>query len=154
MQQDVYVNHKLIPEDMIGQEMQYHPAQSKQEAWQKAAEALVLRELLLQEAFKEHLTDVDNDEAEIIDALLAKKITIDEPDNAQAQDFYQSQIHRFVDTQGQILAYAQVESLIKTELSARAGRQAVAAYLKNLLANTHLQGIVMGQTWLAVRMMN
>ena len=39
MQQDVYVNHKLIPEDMIGQEMQYHPAQSKQEAWQKAAEA-------------------------------------------------------------------------------------------------------------------
>ncbi|HMU87761.1 MAG TPA: hypothetical protein PKL69_03640 [Agitococcus sp.] len=154
MQQDVYVNHKLIPEDMIGQEMQYHPAQSKQEAWQKAAEALVLRELLLQEAFKEHLTDVDNDEAEIIDALLAKKIDIQEPSQEECLAFYQAQKHRLLDSAGQIIPYSQLELLIKTELAARTGRLAVKDYLQTLVEQSQIQGLVIGQTWLPVRMMN
>ena len=83
MNQDVYVNHKLIPEDMIGREMQYHPAQSKQEAWQKAAEALVLRELLLQEAYKQKVAAVDNDEAQLIDDLLAQMIVVPPADDAE-----------------------------------------------------------------------
>lgn len=154
MNQDVYVNHKLIPEDMIGQEMQYHPAQSKQEAWQKAAEALVLRELLLQEAFKEHLAEVDNDEAEIIDALLAKKIDIAEPSQEEILAFYHTQQHRLIDAQGQQIPYPQVELLIKTELAARAGRLAIKDYLQQLVAQSHIQGLVIGQAWLPVRMMN
>lgn len=154
MNQDVYVNQKLIPEDMIGQEMQYHPAQSKQEAWQKAAEALVLREVLLQEAFKEQVAEVDNDDADVIDKLLAKKLEINEPSDADCEAFYQAQAHRFVDAQGQTLAYAEVETLIKNELTARFGRQAVSRYLQQLLDNTQLQGIVMGKAWLPIRMMN
>ena len=76
----ITVNHKEIPEAIIGQEMQYHPAASRQEAWQRAAEALVLRELLLQEAHREAVAQVDNDEAELIDLLLARVLRVDEPE--------------------------------------------------------------------------
>lgn len=154
MNQDIYVNHKLIPEDMIGQEMQYHPAQSKQEAWQKAAEALVLREILLQEAYKQKLAAVDNDEAQIIDDLLAQEVVIAPATEEQSQAFYQAQAHRFLDEQSQQLAYADVKPLIQVELAARAGRQALNVYLKGLVAKTHLQGVVMGKAWLPFKVMN
>ena len=154
MNQDVYVNHKLIPEDMIGQEMQYHPAQSRQEAWQKAAEALVLRELLLQEAYKQKVAAVDNDEAQLIDDLLAKMIVVPPADEAESLAFYHAQAHRFVDEQGQTLAYTTVAPLINIELAARAGRQALNGYLKTLVTHAKLQGIVMGKAWLPVKMMS
>ena len=154
MNQDIYVNHKLIPEEMIGQEMQYHPAQSKQEAWQKAAEALVLRELLLQEAYKQKVAGVDNDEAQLIDDLLAQMIVVPPAEDAECLAFYQAQAHRFVDEQGQALAYADVMPLIKIELAARAGRQALNVYLTSLVAQSGLKGLVMGKAWLPVRMMS
>ena len=154
MNQDIYVNHKLIPEEMIGQEMQYHPAQSKQEAWQKAAEALGLRELLLQEAYKQKVAGVDNDEAQLIDDLLAQMIVVPPAEDAECLAFYQAQAHRFVDEQGQALAYADVMPLIKIELAARAGRQALNVYLTSLVAQSDLKGLVMGKAWLPVRMMS
>ena len=154
MNQDIYVNHKLIPEEMIGQEMQYHPAQSKQEAWQKAAEALVLRELLLQEAYKQKVAGVDNDEAQLIDDLLAQMIVVPPAEDAECLAFYQAQAHRFLDEQGQALAYADVMPLIKIELAARAGRQALNVYLTSLVAQSDLKGLVMGKAWLPVRMMS
>ena len=154
MNQDIYVNHKLIPEEMIGQEMQYHPAQSKQEAWQKAAEALVLRELLLQEAYKQKVAAVDNDEAQLIDDLLAQMIVVPPAEQAECVEFYQAQAHRFIDEQGQNLAYADVDLLIKVELAARAGRQALNVYLTSLVAKSDVKGLVMGKAWLPFKVMN
>ncbi len=46
----VSVNGTAIPSKAITREIQYHPAGSPAESWQKAAEALVLRALLLEEA--------------------------------------------------------------------------------------------------------
>ena len=46
----VSVNGTVIPRAAITREIQYHPAPSPSDSWRKAAEALVLRELLLQEA--------------------------------------------------------------------------------------------------------
>jgi hypothetical protein len=52
------------------------------------------------------------------------------------------------------LAYADVMPLIKIELAARAGRQALNVYLTSLVAQSDLKGLVMGKAWLPVRMMN
>ena len=46
----VRVNGVAIPRDRISQEVQHHPAKNLAESWMTAARALVIRELLLQEA--------------------------------------------------------------------------------------------------------
>ena len=46
----VSVNGVVMPRDAIARETQHHPADTPILAWQAAARALVIRELLLQEA--------------------------------------------------------------------------------------------------------
>ena len=46
----LYVNNTEITDEQVFAEMQYHPASSLPEAQEKAAQALAIRELLLQEA--------------------------------------------------------------------------------------------------------
>jgi peptidyl-prolyl cis-trans isomerase C len=46
----VSVNGTVIPREVIAQEVQNHPAEKPLLAWQAAARALVVRELLLQES--------------------------------------------------------------------------------------------------------
>ena len=53
--QVISVNGTSIPRAAITREVQYHPAPSPPASWRKAAEALVLRELLLQEARRSSL---------------------------------------------------------------------------------------------------
>lgn len=147
----ITVNHREIPEDMVLAEMQYHPAGSRQEAFQRAAEALVLRELLLQEAHAQAVLPVDNDEAELIDTLLAQVLPVPTPAEAECEAFYAAQASRFVDAEGQVLPYSTVAALIHAELQARAGRQALHAYLQALVARSRIDGLVMGQQWLNVK---
>ena len=47
---EIAVNGKIILEQDIARETQYHPAADFEDARRKAAEALVIRELLLQRA--------------------------------------------------------------------------------------------------------
>lgn len=46
----IFVNQAEITDAGIGHEMQYHPAQSRVAAWHLAAQSLVIRQLLLQQA--------------------------------------------------------------------------------------------------------
>ena len=46
----ISVNGKVIPREVIAREVQNHPAEKPILAWQAAARALVVRELLLQES--------------------------------------------------------------------------------------------------------
>ena len=73
----VYVNEVEITEEDIGQEMQYHPAPSRERAWQLAAQSLVIRQLFLQQAAEsgyldsvEGITGETEAEAAAIDRLL------------------------------------------------------------------------------------
>ena len=59
----IRVNDREIPDRAIDAEVQYHPAASLAEARKEAALALVIRELLLQEA--ERLGVKGTDEAEV-----------------------------------------------------------------------------------------
>jgi peptidyl-prolyl cis-trans isomerase C len=90
----VRVNGIEISDAAVYAEMQYHPAPTAAEAQRQAAEALALRELLLQEARTRGL----GEGAGAIDALLAVEVPIIEPDEAEARAYFEAHRDRFRST--------------------------------------------------------
>jgi peptidyl-prolyl cis-trans isomerase C len=87
----IAVNGMQIGESAILAEMQYHPAPSRDEALAQAAEALVVRELLLQRAAALGLTWTDDDaqsEERAIDELLARELKLPKPDAGAYRRYY------------------------------------------------------------------
>ena len=100
----VRVNGVAIPRDAIVREMQHHPASKPIAAWQRAANALVVRELLLQRAQQlglspEPISDADGrretDEEALIRGLLEQEVTVPEPDDAICRRYYAQNKARF-----------------------------------------------------------
>ena len=100
----VSVNGTVIPASAITREIQYHPASSPAESWRKAAEALVLRELLLQEARgrgidAEPLTDGkgrrETEEEALIRALVEYAVHVPTPTEAELRRYYQVNSAKF-----------------------------------------------------------
>lgn len=87
----IRVNEIEIGAASIAEEMQYHPAPSAEEAQRAAAEALVVRELLRQEA--RALGFGDRDDA--VDDLLEAAVTTPEPDEASCRRYYEGNRRRF-----------------------------------------------------------
>lgn len=77
----VFVNNREISDDAVHREMQYYPAASAEEAMERAARVLVVKELLLQEAKNcldlSTLSNASDDD--IVDQLLEQAIQV--PDN-------------------------------------------------------------------------
>jgi peptidyl-prolyl cis-trans isomerase C len=100
----VKVNGVLIARDAIVREMQHHTADKPVAAWQKAARALVIRDLLLQEARRlgvpsEPISDADGrreteDEAKIR-GLVEREVAVPEPDEATCRRYYEQNLARF-----------------------------------------------------------
>jgi peptidyl-prolyl cis-trans isomerase C len=100
----VTVNGTVIPREMIAREVQNHPAEKPILAWQAAARALVVRELLLQESRRlgiaaEPLRDAEGrsetpDEA-AMRALIEQEVITPEPDEAACLRFYEQNRDRF-----------------------------------------------------------
>lgn len=100
----VSVNGVSIGREAIVREMQHHPAPKPIAAWQQAARALVIRELLLQRAHHlgvtpESINDSNgrretNDEA-MMRALVEREVTVPEPDDETCRRFYQRNQGRF-----------------------------------------------------------
>jgi peptidyl-prolyl cis-trans isomerase C len=100
----VRVNGVTIARDTIAQEVQHHPAKTPTEAWMSAARALVIRELLLQEARRldisgEVLTDAEGrretDEEAAIRLLIAQEVKVPEPDADVCSRYYENNSSRF-----------------------------------------------------------
>lgn len=87
----VRVNGVEIGAAKIAEEMQYHPAPSAEEAQRAAAEALVVRELLRQEARAQGFGDGDD----ALEELLAASVTTPEPDEASCRRYHESNRKRF-----------------------------------------------------------
>ncbi len=80
----VYVGDTLIHEDDIAREMQHHPpAEELAEAWHEAARSLVIRELLLQQAGRLNLDNIEDEEDRIARVL---ELELDVPDPPSEQD--------------------------------------------------------------------
>jgi peptidyl-prolyl cis-trans isomerase C len=96
----ITVNGTGITAKQIGAEVQYHPAGSLSEAREMAMQALVVRELLLQEAqgkglLKDRRCATEEEQA-AIDALLEGEIKVPAPDRESCQRYYQNNRQRFV----------------------------------------------------------
>ena len=100
----VSVNGVAIARDAIQREMQHHPAQKPIAAWQQAARALVIRELLLQRArhlglTPEPLSDAggrrETDDEAVMRALIECEVAVPEPDDETCRRYYASNQKRF-----------------------------------------------------------
>lgn len=93
----VLVNGVPVPREMIARETQNHPASKPIEAWQAAVRALVIRELLLQEAARLEIVAVprsdgegrrETDEEARIRALLEQEVSSPVPGEEELQRYY------------------------------------------------------------------
>lgn len=94
----VSVNGVAIPRAEIARETQHHPASKPIEAWQAAARALVVRELLLQEARRlrivaQPIADAEGrretDEEALVRQLVEQEVSTPEPDEATCRRIYE-----------------------------------------------------------------
>jgi peptidyl-prolyl cis-trans isomerase C len=100
----VSVNGVLIGRDAIVREMQHHRANKPIEAWQHAARALVVRELLLQRAQALGVTPEpasddagrrETDDEAIMRAVVDREVALPEPDDETCRRYYRNNIARF-----------------------------------------------------------
>lgn len=100
----VSVNGTVIPREVIAREVQNHPAEKPILAWQAAARALAVRELLLQESRRLDITAQPLRDAEgrsetaeeaAMRALIEREVLTPEPDEAACRRFYEQNRQRF-----------------------------------------------------------
>jgi peptidyl-prolyl cis-trans isomerase C len=100
----VSVNGAVIPREVIAREVQNHPADKPILAWQAAARALVVRELLLQESRRlgivaEPLRDgegrSETPEEAAMRALIEREVATPQPDESACLRFYEQNRRRF-----------------------------------------------------------
>ena len=137
----IFVNKVEITEAEVGQEMQYHPAPTQERAWQMAAQSLVVRQLLLQQADNIGL-DIEEPEENLIDRLLQQDVTVPEADEATCLRFYDTHPDSFMDDEsGKRLTFDQAKAPIRDYLHTKAMRMAVAEYIKALSHSAEIRGI-------------
>jgi peptidyl-prolyl cis-trans isomerase C len=100
----VSVNGIAIAHDLISREAQNHPAAKPIDAWQAAARALAVRELLLQEARRLGLSPApiaddegrrETDEEALVRGLIETEVATPTPDEASCRRYYEHNTARF-----------------------------------------------------------
>jgi len=100
----ISVNGVGIAREAIAEEIQHHPAKAPIDAWHRAAEALVIRELLKQEVARQNITaepvlDADgrreSDEEAAIRVLLEQNVQVPQADEAACRHYYENNRRRF-----------------------------------------------------------
>lgn len=94
----IQVNQVQIEEQQVLQEMQYHSAGSQRDAMIKAAESLVITELVKQRADKLKVTWVDGEEENNIQALLDEEVVIPSADEVSCLKYFEQNPSRFTTT--------------------------------------------------------
>ncbi|HTO64217.1 MAG TPA: peptidylprolyl isomerase [Bradyrhizobium sp.] len=130
----VSVNGTVISREVIAREVQNHPAEKPILAWQAAARALVVRELLLQESQRldiaaEPLRDAEGrsetPEEAAMRALIEREVVTPAPDGAACQRFYEQNRRRF--RTGDLYEAAHILiAAPRNDVAARAAARAIA----------------------------
>lgn len=138
----VSVNGVAVERDAIVREMQNHPAAKPIEAWQKAARALVIRELLLQRAnvigvAPEPVSDEEGrretDDEALMRAVVEREVAVPEPDDETCRRYYANNIARFRSPdiyEASHILFSAVPSDKDAYAQARADAEAVLATLQ------------------------
>ena len=142
----IFVNKIEITDAEIGQEMQYHPAPAQERAWHMAAQSLVIRQLLLQQAASNGLCGevasvAPGEDEKLIDQLLEQDVIVPEADGATCQRFYDNHPNSFLDEKtGERVAFEHAHANIRDYLHTKAMRIAVAEYIKALSYGADIKG--------------
>ena len=100
----VKVNGVQIPRDVIAREVQHHPARNPAESLKAAARALVVRELLLQEAHRLEIVGEPLDDGEgrcetaeeaSVRALVDREVQTPSADRAACRRYYEKNLRQF-----------------------------------------------------------
>lgn len=101
---EVRVNGVEIMPEAIAQEIQHHPAPDAETAWREAARALVVRELLLQEARRldlqaepecDELGRREGDDDALVRLLLEQEVAAAKPGEQECRRFYDAYQEQF-----------------------------------------------------------
>lgn len=142
----VYVNDVEITDEEVYAEMQYHPAASPEEARGKAAQVLVVRELLIQAAQEKDLLNAAEPTStekidEAIDLLIGQEVSVPEADEQSCKRYYEQNQERFLDKKSQRpLPFEYVFSYIQSYLHARSLQTGISQYIKLLARRARLVG--------------
>jgi peptidyl-prolyl cis-trans isomerase C len=138
----VSVNGVAIARETVVREMQHHPAPKPIAAWQEAARALAVRELLLQRVRRLGLTPApvsdaagrrETEEEALIRALIEREVSVPEPDEATCRRYYERNRARFRSPdiyEASHILFAAVASDRTAYAYARADAEAVLAALQ------------------------
>lgn len=138
----VSVNGTAIARDAIVREMQNYPADKPIAAWQQAARALIVRELLLQRASAIGLKPApigdaegrrETDEEALMRGMIEREVAVPEPDEAICRRYYENNKARFRSPdiyEASHILFAAVPSGKEAYAQARADAEAVLATLK------------------------
>jgi peptidyl-prolyl cis-trans isomerase C len=151
---EVSVNGIVIPRDMIAREVQHHPASKPVEAWLSAARALVVHELLLQQARRigiaaSPLSDEhgrrETEEDALIRQLVESEVRTPEPDKETCQRYYEQRKRLFRSRKAGStdLPFDQVAERTACYLRESVRRRAVAQYIARLVAKAEITGIAL-----------
>ncbi len=142
----IMVNDVEITDDDVHAEMQYHPAASVEAARHKAAQTLVIRQLLLQAAQDNNLLgdaqQVDSREVErSIDLLIRQEVSVPQADEESCKRYYKQNMERFVDKRThQLLPFDSLYSYIRDYLQARSLQTGISQYIKLLAGKARIVG--------------
>lgn len=138
----ISVNGVVIPRETIGREVQNHPASRPIDAWHSAARALVVRELLRQEAerlgveeppLRDDAGRTETPEEAAIRGLIAREVKTPAPDEEACRRFYAANARRFCAATlyqaAHVLLAAHADDR-KARLAARESADAILAALK------------------------
>lgn len=137
----VSVNGVVIAREAIAREVQNHPADKPILAWQAAARALVVRELLLQESQRlgvsaEPQRDDDGrfetDEEAAMRALIDREVSVPEADEATCRRYYAHNAQRFRTSELFEVAHILIAASPDAAAARRQARDKANAILKQL----------------------
>ena len=147
----LYVNSAEITDDEVFAEMQFHPADTREEARDEAAKALLIRELLRQEAVaKKLVSDTADEEAaeEGILKLVETEVSTPEATTETCRRYYDQNIERFALSENSPLpqAFETVENRIKDYLHTRSVRHGIQSYILDLAGRAKIAGFDLAAT--------
>lgn len=92
----IRVNGVQIDEKELAQELQYHPSTNLDQAIQQAGQALVIRQLLLEQAEQQGLSVSEENEEEIFQKLMSDAVEYDDPSEADCVRFFENNRNKFM----------------------------------------------------------
>ena len=141
----IFVNEVEITDDEVHAEMKHHPASSLDDARHQAARALVIRQLLIQEAIRKKLLSENEhskvEQEEAVDQLLNLEVFVPEANEESCHRYYRQNQERFLHkVSGTKLAYEHVKDQIHHYLHTRCLRIGISQYIKTLSAQACIVG--------------